>query len=138
MAKKFDEYNRGRMQGLEMAYRLLRDEGMDKAAALIGDEIRKRGQLPVQIPVTTKEIEHGLAPIKACLYETCLCNALMVLHDRFDFGRIRCERFLENWHLKEVCLFDGDVTWIEKVLAVKEEIGIDLPTRHMKEEGLIE
>lgn len=25
--KKFDEYNKGRMQGLDMAYRLLRDAG---------------------------------------------------------------------------------------------------------------
>ena len=36
------------MQGLDMAYRILRDAGEKKAAELIGEEIRKRGKLPPQ------------------------------------------------------------------------------------------
>lgn len=64
MARKYNEYNKGRMQGLDMAYRLLRDAGEKKAAAMIGEEIKKRGRLPVQLPITTKEIDHGLEHIK--------------------------------------------------------------------------
>lgn len=55
MANKQTEYNRGRMQGLDMAYRLLMSEGMPEAAEKIADEIRARGGVPVNLGVTTKE-----------------------------------------------------------------------------------
>ncbi len=135
--KQYEEYNRGRMQGLEMAYRLLRDEGQKEAAEIIRTEIHKRGQLPVQLPVTTKEVDSGLEALKWCMYETFMCQALMVLHDQFDFGRIRCKRFIDRWNFKTDCLGQGLASWQDYIDAIKEELGIDVPTECMREEGLI-
>ncbi|MBR0411096.1 MAG: hypothetical protein IJI25_08860 [Eubacterium sp.] len=137
MAKKFDEYNRGRMQGLDMAYRLLRDAGEKKAAELIAAEIVKRGKMPVKLPITSKEIDVGLEQIKWCMYESYMCQTLMVLHDLFGFGKKRCLDFIHRWNLKVDCMSSGLVNWADYVATIKEELDIDVPTACMKEEGLL-
>ena len=139
MARKFNEYNKGRMQGLDMAYRMLRDAGNTEGADLIGDEIRKRGKLPAaaQLSVTTKELTHGLEPIKWCMYETFMCQALMVLRDQFGFGQKRCMDFIKRWNLKTDCMSEMLVCWQDYIDTIKEELDIDVPTACMREEGLI-
>lgn len=87
MDRRMKEYNRGRDQGLDMAYRLLRDAGETKAADLIQKEIRDRGKMPVKLAITSKEVEKGIEPIKLCMYESFMCMALMVLRDQFGFGK---------------------------------------------------
>lgn len=138
MADKMKEYNRGRDQGLDMAWRMLRDVGNKEGAELIAEEIRMRGRTPIKLAVSSKEIADAMAPMKWCMYETFQCMALMVLHDQFGFGRIRCLRFLERWNLKTDAMSDGLVDWADQLQAVRDEIGIDLPTDCMKEEGLIQ
>lgn len=137
MSRKFNEYNKGRKQGLEMAHKILRDAGEEKAAELIADEIRKRGKLPVQLPLTSKELIEGIQPIKWCLYETFMCMTIEVLHLRFGFGKKRCREFLKWWNIKVEALDEKLVNWQEYVDAIREEVGIDIPTDCMKEEGLI-
>ena len=135
--KKYDEYNRGRMQGLEMAYRLLRDKGQKEAMEIIREEITRRGQMPVLLPVTTIEIDRGLEALKWCMYETFMCQALMVLRDQFGFGKKRCMDFIIRWNYKTDCLGKGLVDWQDYIDAIKEELDIDVPTACMREEGLI-
>jgi len=135
--RKFEEYNKGRIQGLEMAFRLLRDAGETKAAGLVADEIKKRGKLSVQLPLTSKEVIQGVQPMKWCLYETFMCMTIEVLHTRFGFGSKRCKEFLKWWNIKVGMMDDKLVTWQEYIEAIKEEVGIDIPTDCMKEEGLI-
>ena len=137
MANKMREYNRGRSQGLEMAYRLLKDAGETKAAALVADEIRIRGKMPVQLAVTSKEIEKGLDHIKKCMYESFLCQTLMVLRDQFGFGKKRCIDFMIRWNYKTDCMSSGLVEWADYVATIKQELDIDVPTVCMKEEGLL-
>lgn len=137
MANKQTEYNRGRQQGLEMAYRLLISSGEVYAAGLIREEIDKRGKLCISTAATTKELEKAAMPIKACMYQSFLCMALMVLRDEYGFGQSRCKRFIDRWKLKEDCLHDGLVNWREQVDAIQEELDIVLPTDAMKENMMI-
>lgn len=137
MADRMKEYNRGRDQGLDMAYRLLRDAGENKAAGLIRDEIKARGKTPVKLAITSKELTKGLEPLKWCMYETFMCMALMVLHDEFGFAKKRCLRFLDRWNLKTDCLSDGLVNWSDMIKAVKDDVDIEVPTACMRQEGLI-
>ena len=137
MARKFDEYNRGRSQGLDMARRLLEDAGETKAAAMIAEEIRIRGKLPVQMAVTSKEINKGLDHIKKCMYETFLCQSLMVLRDQFGFGKKRCMDFIDRWNFKTDCMSSGLVEWADYVATIKAELDIDVPTASMREEKLL-
>ena len=137
MARKFDEYNRGRSQGLDMARRLLADAGENKAAALVAEEIQIRGKLPVQMAVTSKEINKGLDHIKKCMYETFLCQSLMVLRDQFGFGKKRCMDFIDRWNFKTDCMSSGLVEWADYVATIKAELDIDVPTASMREEKLL-
>jgi len=135
--RKMQEYNRGRDQGLDMAWRLLRDAGCKEGADLIREEIRKRGKSPVKLAVTQKEIAEATAPIKWCMYETFTCMALMVLRDEFEFGKKRCLRFLRRWAFKTDCMSEGLCDWSDYVQTIQEELNIDVPTECMREEGLI-
>lgn len=137
MANRMKEYNRGRDQGLDMAYRLVRDAGEDKAAVVIAEEIRKRGRMPVKLAVTSKEIEKGLDHIKLCMYETFLCQSLMVLRDQFGFGKKRCMDFIDRWNFKTDCMSSGLVEWADYVATIKAELDIDVPTASMREEKLL-
>lgn len=137
MANRMKEYNRGRDQGLDMAYRLVRDAGEDKAAVVIAEEIRRRGRMPVKLAVTSKEIEKGLDHIKLCMYETFLCQSLMVLRDQFGFGKKRCMDFIDRWNLKTDCMSSGLVEWADYVATIKAELDIDVPTASMREEKLL-
>lgn len=137
MANKQTEYNRGRQQGLEMAYRVLVEAGEKYSAQLIRDEINKRGKLGISTAATTKELEKATIPIKMCLYESFLCMTLITLKDTFGFGPIRCRRFIERWKLKESCMEDGLVNWREQVDAIKEELNIILPTDEMIKNELV-
>ena len=131
------EYNRGRDQGLDMAWRMLRDAGNKEGAELIAEEIRMRGRTPIKLAVYSKEINDAMAPMKWLLFETFQCMALIVLHSTFGFGKIRCARFLNHWNLKVNDMSAGLVDWADYIKAVWEEIGIDLPTECMREEGLL-
>lgn len=137
MANKQTEYNRGRQQGLEMAYRILKDTKNEDGAYHIANEIRKRGRCPIKTVVTMKELEKLTEPIKWTIYESFMCMAIMVLHDQFGFGKKRCLDFINRWNFKTDCMSSGLVEWQDMVEAIKEEIGIDIPTECMKERGLI-
>lgn len=137
MANKQREYDRGRSHGLQLAMRILKEAGDKQGYELIREEIRLRGKLNLNVNLSMKEIEEGLEPIKKCMYESFLCQALMTIHDEFGFGKTRCERFLKRWNLKTDCLGSGLVTWGDNVQCIKEELGIDVPSEAMKLEGLI-
>ena len=75
--------------------------------------------------------------MKRCLYETFMCMTIEVLHLRFGFGRKRCREFIKWWNIKTELLDEKIVTWQDYVDAIKEELGIDVPTECMRKEGLI-
>lgn len=137
MANKQTEYNRGRMQGLDMAYRLLKEEGQMEAAKIIETEIRNRGVVPIKTAATLRELDRAAEPYKQCLYETALCMALEILHVRFGFGHKRGMEFMRAWNLKTDCLTDKTVKWKEYVEAIRDEMKIDVPTEWMRKEKKI-
>ena len=93
--------------------------------------------MPVKLAVTSKEIEKGLDHIKLCMYETFLCQSLMVLRDQFGFGKKRCMEFIDRWNFKTDCMSSGLVEWADYVATIKAELDIDVPTASMREEKLL-
>ena len=134
MAKKnkLDDYFKGRQQGLDIAYRVLKENGDYRGCRIIEEEIRKRGKIGIPSAVTAKELEEASMQIKLCMYQSFLCQTLMVLRDEFDYGQKRCKRFVDRWNLKTDCMQDGLVTWKDQVEAIKAELDIELPTDHME------
>lgn len=58
---------------------------------------------------------------------TVLCVA--VLRDEFEFGKKRCERFIERMNLKAECLIGDMVTWNDFIENIREDLGIELQIR---------
>lgn len=137
MNRKMQEYNRGRDQGLDMAWRLLKDAGNKEGMELIAKEIRFRGKVPINTYISHKEMEKAITPLQKLMYETFLCMALTVLHDEFDFGKKRCLRFLCRWADKTANMSEGYMNWADLVQVIKEELDIDVPTISLRQENMI-
>lgn len=137
MANKRTEYYRGLNSGLQMAYRMMRDAGLKDAENLIGEEIRIRGVMQITPSVTKRELEDGCDEIEQRLYESFLCQTLIVLHDAFDFGKTRCLRFMDNWNLKADQLRESLVSWEDNVTWVRKVLGIDIQTTAMERGGIL-
>lgn len=137
MASKFKEYDRGRSHGLQLAMRIMQEEGNEEGYKRLKKEVWDRGLMVLNTNLTLKEMDSGLEQMKKCMYETFLCQTLMVLHDEFGFGRQRCERFMQRWKLKTDSMAGGLVCWGDYVQCIKDELGIDVPTTAIIENELM-
>lgn len=51
------------------------------------------------------------------------------MHDEFDFGAKRCQRFIERMNLKAECIVDDLATWDDFIGQIREELGIQIVIR---------
>ena len=51
------------------------------------------------------------------------------IHDEFDFGAKRCQRFIKRANLKAECIVDDLATWDDFIQQIKEELGIQITIR---------
>ena len=77
------EYNRGRMDGLSLAYRIAKEKGL---SGLL-DEIRFRGTTKINTALVMKELEEASATMRGFINEGQILMWLSVLHDEFGFGK---------------------------------------------------
>ena len=60
---------------------------------------------------------------------TMLTLSVATLHDEFDFGAKRCQRFIERMNLKAECIVDDLATWDDFIGQIREELGIQIVIR---------
>lgn len=130
---KQDQYNRGRLDGLNLAMRIIKQGGIEA----LEKEISFRGRTGINLGLELKETDKAMIGIKECLYETVLCQTLFVLHDEFDFGTTRMKRFLKRFNFKTVCMACGLVTWADMVDEIRKKWDIKLDLFAMEREGFI-
>lgn len=56
-------------------------------------------------------------------------DGVATLHDEFDFGAKRCQRFIERMNLKAECIVDDLATWDDFIGQIREELGIQIVIR---------
>lgn len=61
--------------------------------------------------------------------DTMLTLSVATLHDEFDFGAKRCQRFIKRANLKAECIVDDLATWDDFIQQIKEELGIQITIR---------
>ena len=122
---KLDEYASGRADGLQMALKLVEADGMDA----LREEIRFRNITGINTVMCKKKTEKASIKIKEMTCDTILALTVLTLHDEFDFGKIRCERFIKRFNQKAECLMDDMMKWQDVIDTVREEMGIDLSIR---------
>lgn len=119
------DYNRGRNDGLAMALRIVESDGIEG----LRREIKFRGVTGIHTTLAKKELDQASKQIKEMTLDTMIVLAVATLHDEFDFGQKRCQRFMDRLELKAGCLIDNLATWPDYIKAIKDEIGLELSIR---------
>lgn len=119
------DYNRGRNDGLAMALRIVESDGIEG----LRKEIKFRGVTGIHTTLAKKELDQASKQIKEMTLDTMIVLAVATLHDEFDFGQKRCQKFMDRLELKAGCLIDDLATWPDYIKAIKDEIGLELSIR---------
>lgn len=119
------DYDRGRNDGLAMALRIVESDGIEG----LRKEIKFRGVTGIHTTLAKKELDQASKQIKEMTLDTMIVLAVATLHDEFDFGQKRCQRFMDRLELKAGCLIDDLATWTDYIKAIKDEIGLELSIR---------
>ena len=119
------EYNAGRNDGLAMALTIAERDGIPA----LREEIRFRGVTNIHTSIAKKELNEASQKIKEMTLDTMLVLAVATLHDEFDFGTKRCQRFIDRMIQKADCILDDMATWQDYIDAIEAEMGIRLSIR---------
>lgn len=122
---KMREYEAGRADGLDLALRIVRDGGLEA----LEKEIKFRGVSGVHTSLASKDLDKASQKIKEMTLDTVTVLAVAVLHDKFNFGQLRCKRFLEGMEFGTRYLMEDIATWDDYRNSIEEELGIPLKIR---------
>lgn len=126
---KMREYERGREDGLDLAYRIVQQGGIEA----LKKELKFRGVTGIKTSLAAKDLGKALGKareaIKEMTLDTITILALAVLHDDFGFGEKRCQKFMDGMDRGAQFLVDDLATWPDYIESIKEQMGIDVTIR---------
>lgn len=114
-----------RLDGMDYALRRIEKIGTEE----FRKELKTRYRSGISIQITPKELSDASDRIKEMCLDTVLTMATLVLHDEFDFGKKRVQRFYDRFMKKADCLRGDFVTWQDYSDIIKEELGINIKIR---------
>ena len=119
---KMREYERGREDGLDLARRIVREGGLEA----LEKECRFRNITGIHTSLAVKDLDKASEKIKEVIADCYVVLSLAVLHDVFQFGEVRCQRFRNGLDKAADYINDGLAEWVDYVNSIKEEMGIEL------------
>ena len=122
---KYDEYVRGRADGLSLALSIVEKYGIDG----LREEIKFRNQTGIKTSLAVKELDAASQKIKEMTIDTMTVIAVLSLHDEFDFGRKRCQRLLNRMTKKADGIISEMATWKDYIECCQNEMGMELKIR---------
>ncbi len=122
---KMKEYERGREDGLDLAYRIVQQGGIEA----LKKELKFRGVTGIKTSLAAKDLGKAGEAIKEMTLDTITILALAVLHDDFGFGEKRCQKFMDGMDRGAQFLAEDLATWPDYIESIKEQMGIDVTIR---------
>lgn len=122
---KVDNYIAGREDGLQLALNIVKKKGVKG----LEDEIKFRNATKIHTLLDKKSLEIATQKIKEMTVDTVTVLSVAVLRDEFEFGKKRCQRYIDRMNLKAECLTEGFVKWNEIVEDIDNDMGIRLRIR---------
>lgn len=122
---KMREYERGREDGLDLAYRIVQQGGIEA----LKKELKFRGVTGIKTSLEAKDLGKAGEAIKEMTLDTITILALAVLHDDFGFGEKRCQKFMDGMDRGAQFLVEDLATWPDYIESIKEQMGIDVTIR---------
>lgn len=113
---------------MEYALRIVKEKGIEA----LEKEVRARTWSGISLRLTTEEINEASERIKQMVLDTMTIMTVITLHDEFEFGQKRIQRFLDRFTLKAECILEDYATWQDYQNIIRSELGFDLRLRWNK------
>lgn len=124
-----DKYQSGRMDGLLMAQRIVREGG----AEALDEEIRFRGASRIHAGLAKKDLIKNSDALKEMCFDMALVICVAALHDEFGIGEKRMMRFIDKVQEGLTYLADDYAEWGDYVREISDQIGIKMRIRGMED-----
>lgn len=116
------EYLAGRNRGIELAYEIFKDFGIESLRL----DIDFRENTKINSTSRTQWVEERSYPVKMQQMEATMVVVLNVLRDEFDFGKSRCQRFVDAWKKETERLGNSPlIDWHEEKERIKKDYGVE-------------
>ena len=132
MGRKENEILRMRNEGLAIAYKIVRAEGIEG----LEREIRLRGATQINTHMTATELDKVTEQVKRTLYQTLNVAFISILHDTFGFGQKRCQKAMDAFDKLVAYLDHGWAYWMDLVESLKRDLELSMDTSNISEERL--
>lgn len=119
---KMNDYQNGRMDGLLLAQKIVKEGGLEA----LDKEIRFRGATNLHTALAVKDLDKTTAQIKEFTLDTLLVMTIAVLYDEFDFEQEQCLQYLNRASKISESLLADMATWSDYQQMIKDELGIEL------------
>lgn len=117
---KQSQYDTGRLDGMLLALRIAKADGIET----LEKECKMRGAWQINVTMASKDLDKATDQIKHISYQTILIASLSVLHDRFGFGRIRCQRFVDGFAKLTTYLDHGWLYWYDLIEELRRQMDL--------------
>lgn len=125
MGKKMNAYMAGRDDGLLLALKIVKEDGVEA----LEQEIRFRNLTGIHTALAKKDLDLACTKIKEMTIDTITILSAATLRDEFEFGKKRISRFIDRLNLKAECLMEDMVTWQDFIDDLREDLGLELKIR---------
>ena len=119
---KMNKEARARLDGMEYAFRRIKEIGMDG----FEKELKWRGADGISIAVSPEELRNASSNIEDKVYKSLMGCSLLALHDELDLERDDLMRYLKRFNIKIQGLNANYAEWDDYVEAMAAETGINI------------
>lgn len=126
MSNKWSEYQRGRQDGLLLAAKIVKKDGIEG----LEKELQFRGMTKINSGITRKELNSLSMQIKDKILDAFLILGVASIYDTFGFGQKRCNRWVQKLNEAASYLSDDLAEWDDYINGIKNELGITLEWRN--------
>lgn len=96
MATKADEIIKLRNEGMAYALKIAKEHGVEE----LEKQVKIRGYLKCSVRFTPEELNKSCDNVAERIYNNMLTMVYAVLHDQYEFGKKRLQRFKEEFDQK--------------------------------------
>lgn len=114
-----------RREGMAQALRIAKEKGIDGLEA----DLKMRNITGIPCGVSKKTADECIVNIKNQVVDTFTVLVAYVLHCKFGYGRIRLDRFIQEFNFQAECLAGDYCTWEDQIQVLREECGFELKIR---------
>lgn len=127
---KVSKMEAARRDGMAYALKIAKEQGIEG----LEKELYFRNITHAPIGMEKETIDAFTERCKRAIFSSMTCLVLMILRDEWGFGKIRGDRFMEQFNNKAECLFRDFARWEDFRETIKEEMGIDVNLNMMTED----